>query len=254
MCGAGGPGIRSLGPRSRAGVVGLLALVRQRSGWPACSAATANGADERIPDPPADGGVGRNGTIETVEDRFAERCRISQIAPPNMLFVSPEFQPPRVYKTEGLQLAVLSPAFAEADFNAVSASAQNIRNVFGLQNDWPNANISFEENRIDLARHGDEFNRRVAFAYALLDPSGTQYLGCLYVMPIKSKLAVDYRKHKYQAQAFVWLSVLAPEHSVDHVVAVLARWLRDDWPFGAVAFPGRIQSWAEWEALAHTSP
>ena len=171
-----------------------------------------------------------------------------------MLFVPSEFQLPRVFKTEGFQLAVLSPVFAQADFNAVRASAQNIRNVFGPQNNWPNENISFEENRIDLARHEDEFNRRVAFAYALLDPRGAQYLGCLYVKPIKSKLAVDYRKHKYQAQAFVWLSVLAPEHSVDHVVAVLARWLRDDWPFGSVAFPGRIQSWIEWEALAQALP
>jgi len=53
LCEAGGPGIRSLGPRSRAEVVGWLAWVRQRWGWRACSMATANGADERIPDPPA---------------------------------------------------------------------------------------------------------------------------------------------------------------------------------------------------------
>jgi len=52
---AGGPGIRSLGPRSRVDDVGLLALVHQHYVWYASSAATANGADERIPGPPAQG-------------------------------------------------------------------------------------------------------------------------------------------------------------------------------------------------------
>lgn len=167
-----------------------------------------------------------------------------------MSFVPPEFQPPRSFSTEDFQLAVLSPAFAEADFEAVRASASSIRHVFGSQNDWPDAHISFAENRADLVRHEDEFNRRVAFAYSLLDPSGTRYLGCFYVKPIKSKLAVDFRKQKFQAQAFVWLSVSASGLSIEHVVSALARWLNESWPFSAVAFPGHTQSWPEWESLA----
>jgi hypothetical protein len=170
-----------------------------------------------------------------------------------MSFVPEEFQPPRSFMAEAFQLVVLSPTFAETDFNAVRASASTIRNVFGPQNGWPDANITFEDNLADLVRHEDEFNAQEAFAYSLLDPSGARYLGCFYVKPIKSKLAVDFRKQKFQAQAFVWLSVLAPEVTVGHVVPVLARWLDEAWPFGAVAFPGRVQSWPEWEALAGAS-
>lgn len=171
-----------------------------------------------------------------------------------MPFVPPEFQPPRRFTTASFQLAVLSPEFADEDFRAVRASASSIRNVFGPHNDWPDADISFEENRSDLARHADEFDNRVAFAYALLDTGGSQYAGCVYVKPIKSKLEVDLRKQTFQAQVFVWLSVLAPQFSMDLVVAELSRWFSQDWPFNAVAFPGRVQSWPEWEALAHANP
>lgn len=45
------------GPRSRADVAGWQAVVRKHLGWPACSVATANGADARMPDPPARGVV-----------------------------------------------------------------------------------------------------------------------------------------------------------------------------------------------------
>jgi len=151
---------------------------------------------------------------------------------------------------EGFQLVVLSPAHAEADFEAVRASASSIRNTFGLHNDWPAADLSFEQNRADLVRHEAEFERRQAFAYALLDPRGAQYLGCVYIKPIKSKLAEDGRKKRFQAQVFFWLSVGTTEPSAGQVLAELNRWLQQDWPFKAVAFPGRVQLWSDWEALA----
>lgn len=171
-----------------------------------------------------------------------------------MPFVPDDFLPPTSFHAENFRLAVLSPAFAQQDFEAVRASASAIRHVFGLQNGWPDEHMGFEQNLADLVRHEDEFERRVAFAYALLDPADASYLGCFYVKPIKSKRNNDLRKQQFQAQAFVWLSVSATALSVDHVVPVLARWLSDCWPFGAVAFPGRIQGWPEWEALAQEGP
>ncbi len=170
-----------------------------------------------------------------------------------MSFIPEGFVPPRHFKAEEFQLVVLSPDLAERDFNAVRTSASEIRNVFGPKNDWPNAAISFEENYADLVRHEEEFNLRKAFAYSVLDPSGTEYLGCFYVKPIKSRRVADIRKQRFQAQAFLWLSVSAVGLSSAYVVSVLARWLREQWPFGAVAFPGRMQSWIEWEELANAS-
>jgi len=151
-------------------------------------------------------------------------------------------------------LAALAPAFAQVDFDAVRASAPRIRNVFGLRNDWPASDLTFEQNCADLARHEEEFNRGVAFAYALLDPEGESYLGCLYIKPIKSRLAVDWRKARFQAQAFFWLSDAASGLSAELVLSVLSAWLHQVWPFAAVAFPGRVQAWPEWEALAFEVP
>ena len=164
--------------------------------------------------------------------------------------VPDDFSVPRQFHAAGFQLQVLSPAHAEADFDAVRTSADRIRHVFGPHNGWPVADLSFEENLADLSRHAGEFERREAFAYALLDPGGTAYLGCLYLKPIKSRLADDRRKRLFQAQAFFWLSEAGLALDAEAVQACLARWLQQDWPFAAVAFPGRVQGWAAWEAMA----
>lgn len=161
------------------------------------------------------------------------------------------FEPPRTQTFAKFQLAVLGPNFAEPDFRAVCASAPSIRGVFGPTNDWPDANITHETNLADLSRHQREFDERVAFAYALLNASGESYLGCLYIKPIKSKRLQDWRKRLFQAQAFLWLSSVQTELSDSAAFTSLQAWLSDSWPFGSVAWPGRVQGWDEWEALAN---
>ena len=146
-------------------------------------------------------------------------------------------------------LEVLGPRHAAADFLAVKSSTKDIRHVFGPENDWPSAEISFEQNHADLQRHATEFERRKAFSYAMLK-SPTQYVGCFYIKPLKSRLAQDPRRALFDAQAFFWLSSVPNALSAGTVHAALDRWLNDHWPFRAVAWPGRTQSWAEWAELA----
>lgn len=167
-----------------------------------------------------------------------------------MPWVPDDFPVPRSLRTEAFQLAVLSPSHADPDFEAVRASAVRIRHVFGPHNGWPAPDLTPEENLADLTRHAAEFERREAFAYAMLDPAGRQYLGCLYLKPVKSRLAVDLRRERFQAQAFFWLSEAGLALDADAVLARLARWLNEAWPFAAVAFPGRVPGWADWEAMA----
>lgn len=167
-----------------------------------------------------------------------------------MPFVPDDFPVPRSLRADAFQLAVLSPSHAEADFAAVRASANRIRHVFGPHNGWPAPDLTPEENLADLTRHAAEFERREAFAYAMLDPAGLQYLGCLYLKPVKSRLAVDLRRERFQVQAFFWLSEAGLALDADAVRTRLAQWLHEAWPWAAVAFPGRAPGWAEWEALA----
>jgi hypothetical protein len=95
-----------------------------------------------------------------------------------MPIISDNYCAPRQIQFTQFFMAVLAPQHADQDFEAVRASADAIRHVFGPDNDWPAADISFEENLADLTRHEAEFNDRYAFAYALLDPTGQDYLGC----------------------------------------------------------------------------
>jgi hypothetical protein len=165
-----------------------------------------------------------------------------------MPLVQPSFVPPESANLDGFTLEVLGPRHAEADFMAVSSSKEHIRHVFGPGNGWPDAEITFEHNLADLTRHADEFDRREAFAYAML--KSPEYVGCLYIKPIKSRIAQDRRKALFDAQAFFWLSSVQRSLSEMSVHAELANWLDDHWPFRAVAWPGRTQSWVEWAQLA----
>ncbi len=161
------------------------------------------------------------------------------------------FDPPRIQALQSFQLVVLGPAHAEQDYRAVRASADRIRHVFGPADGWPDANISWQENHADLVRHEREFNERIAFAYALLDLTGEAYLGCLYLRPIKPAHADDRRSRRYQAQAFLWLSVLQSAVTDRQAEADIRAWLGAHWPLAAVAWPGREPSWAEWEELSN---
>jgi hypothetical protein len=167
-----------------------------------------------------------------------------------MSLVSHQFEPPETAALPGFVLRVLSPEFANQDLAAVTASADSIRHVFGPDNDWPSERIAFAENEADLARHAREFNERLAFAYALLDPHGVRYLGCLYLKPIKPKTGRDQRHERFDAQAFLWLSVLHQDVSEPEVQAALSEWLSAKWGLVRVAWPGHSPSWDEWKELS----
>jgi hypothetical protein len=160
------------------------------------------------------------------------------------------FDPPRTKRLTSFQLVVLGPAFAAQDHLAVRGSADRIRHVFGPDDDWPDADISWQDNLADLVRHEREFDERVAFAYALLDLRGEAYLGCLYLRPIKSGQADDLRRQLYQAQAFLWLSVLQSSVTDVQALAEIRAWLGEYWPLASMAWPGRDPGWAAWEAMA----
>ncbi|KUM04853.1 hypothetical protein KIF53_12500 [Chromobacterium subtsugae] len=134
---------------------------------------------------------------------------------------------------------MLSPDHAKADHQAVCRSANAIRHVFGPQNHWPPTDISFDENLADLRRYLAEFEQRQAFAYCLLTPDGKQYLGCLYLKPIKSRLENDWRKQSFQAQAFLWLSLGDNPLQEEQTLATLQNWLSRHWPLASIARPGR---------------
>jgi len=167
-----------------------------------------------------------------------------------MPLVPDHFAAPRSAVFPNFQLRVLGPSLADQDYAAVSASANKIRNVFGPENGWPSQEITFEENHADLVRHLREFDEGSAFAYCLLDHQAQRYLGCLYLKPIKSKTGRDQRHEQFDAQAYLWLSVLHQALELTQVYTQLSAWFESEWNLPKVAWPGHNPRWDEWKTLS----
>ena|GEM_PF-3721241 len=87
--------------------------------------------------------------------------------------------PPRTAVLGPFHLSVLTSDCAEEDFAAVIASQERLTGLMG--DDWPKG-ITWAQNHADLARHAQEFDEDIAYAWVIRDPAGG-YLGCAYIKP-----------------------------------------------------------------------
>ena len=117
--------------------------------------------------------------------------------------VPDDFDVPRALRSARFRLEPLGPQHNVADLNAWTTS-------------------------VDLVRHADEFDRRVAFAYTVLRPEDDDVIGCLYLDPGPRPGSVDVRS---------W--VRADTADLDPVLRREVRqWLTELWPFDEVVYAG----------------
>ena len=155
-------------------------------------------------------------------------------------FIPSDFNVPTSFVKDKYRLEILSPKFAELDFDAVATSKERLRSVFGECTDWPKDDLTLEDNIRDLERHEKEFIARDAFAYSVLTLKSDYCLGCIYIEPSASE---DYNCEVYQ-----W--VRDGEIELDEMLyRDIKEWLDLNWPFKNVIFPGREISWKEWKYL-----
>lgn len=155
-------------------------------------------------------------------------------------FVPDNFIVPTSFINDLYRLEILSPIFAELDFEAVSTSKERLRKVFAEQTEWPKEEITLEDNIRDLKRHEKEFLSKEAFAYSVLTLKFDQCLGCLYIEPSLS--------NKYDCEVYLWLR--DSEINLDGILYKdVKNWLAASWPFKNVIFPGREITWQEWKRL-----
>jgi hypothetical protein len=155
-------------------------------------------------------------------------------------FVPPDFVVPRALQGEDFLLEPLGPEHNDSDHAAWSGSIDHIHATPGFTaalwqgDDWPYP-MSCEQNLADLQMHASEFVAREAFAYTVLDArrdgaSAAEVIGCVYIDPDDTKVA----------DAMVRCWVRADRAHLDEPLADAVRhWLRTDWPFASVRFPGR---------------
>ncbi|MEU0498457.1 hypothetical protein [Mycobacterium sp. NPDC006124] len=144
--------------------------------------------------------------------------------------VPDDFEVPRVLQSARFRLEPLGPQHNAVDLSAWTSSIEHIQATPGFQGwGWPpDGGLSAEANLVDLVRHADEFERRVAFAYTVLRPDDDDVIGCLYLDPGPRAGSVAVRS---------WVRV--DEADLDPVLrGVVRQWLTDVWPFDDVVYAG----------------
>ena len=138
--------------------------------------------------------------------------------------------PGRVELSTGHHLRPIREADTPIDYPAVMGSRERLWEMYGEVWGWPPADMSYEADRIDLARHEAEIAAHESFNYALLDADETALLGCVYVDP------PDDRSPPGTDAVTSWWVVddaagTELERELDAFVPV---WLADTWGFRSV--------------------
>jgi hypothetical protein len=144
------------------------------------------------------------------------------------LFVSDDFVVPQGLAGPGFRLEPLGPQHNRADHGAWTSSIEHIRATPGFRDGrWPPVGgLSLAENLRDLERHADDFERRVGFAYTVLDDRD-RVIGCVYIYPSRSDARV--------ARVRSW--VAANRADIDPLLHdTVAKWLATEWPFTDVRY------------------
>ena len=144
-----------------------------------------------------------------------------------------DFEIPTIAQSGFLKLRPLTIHDVIKDYDAVMTSCDHLWQRFGEAWGWPAADLTLEQDLIDLAWHQKEFQNKSSFAYCVLNLEESQVLGCVYVYPPKSK--------RVDADVWFWIrqSKLANnlENELHHF---MLGWLAKSWPFNIVKLNNEI--------------
>ena len=100
---------------------------------------------------------------------------------------------------------------------------------------WPPADMTAEEDRVDLVRHADEMVRHESFNYAILPSDESRLWGCIYIDPPETGDGAG----GPAAEVSWWVVADAPEGLAARLREFVPVWLARDWPFERVVYPFR---------------
>jgi hypothetical protein len=148
------------------------------------------------------------------------------------------FTVPLRLEGDGFVLRPLTVNDLIKDYDAVMTSVDRLVGFMEPASQWPRG-LTLEEDLIDLGWHQREFTQRHSFAYTVMAPDESVCLGCCYILPSD--------KRGYDAMALYWArtSFLAAGFE-ERLGAAFRAWIAKDWPFAAVAYPGRDIPWSDW--------
>src|SRR3954451_11738543 len=91
--------------------------------------------------------------------------------------------PQRLDLPTGHHLRPIRESDADIDYPAVMGSRERLWAKYREAWGWPPADMSYEADRQDLARHEAEIAAHKTFNYAVLDEGETELFGCVYIDP-----------------------------------------------------------------------
>jgi hypothetical protein len=150
-----------------------------------------------------------------------------------MAWLAADFtHPERLDLPTGHHLRPIRERDVDIDYPAVMGSRERLWAKYGESWGWPPAGMTYEHDRVDLARHEREIAEHVTFNYAVLDEGETELLGCVYIDPPDERTPPG-------ADALVSWWVVDPEAGGDLERALdelVPRWLAERWGFRSVHY------------------
>jgi hypothetical protein len=160
--------------------------------------------------------------------------------PPSL--VPADFVVPVLIEGEGFQLVPLGPERVKADFDAYMSSIDHLQKTFSRSTSWPRQGITASEAMQDMQNEQARFKNRASFAYAVLTPDGLRERGSVYVSPSPVE--------GFDASVRMWVTKADYDAGFDaELYRWVTGWIKKDWPFAKVAYPGRSIDWTTWDSL-----
>lgn len=162
-------------------------------------------------------------------------------AAPAASFIPTSFNPPVLVEGTGFKLVPLGPEVVKLDFDAYMSSIEHLQKTFSRSTRWPRPGITDADAMKDMEGEQARFKGRKSFAYAVLTPDGRRERGSVYVSPSPVP--------GYDAVVRMWVTKADYDAGFDaELYKWVADWVKKDWPFANVAYPGRAIDWATWDA------
>jgi hypothetical protein len=183
--------------------------------------------------PPATGNMAQATATTPVE---------KQASIPAPSLVPADFKVPTLVETADFKVLPLGPDVVTLDFDAYMSSIEHLQKTFTRSAKWPHKDISQSDAMRDMEAEQARFRSRRSFAYSVLTPDGKRERGSVYVSPSSVR--------GYDAVVRMWVTQDDYDAGFDaELYEWVAHWIRTDWPFAKVAYPGRAIDWGTWDYM-----
>jgi hypothetical protein len=153
-----------------------------------------------------------------------------------MSFTDPNEPVPTGLSTDEFVLRPIVADDAEKDHAAVVETREYLR--LWEQSSWPEDGFTVEANRQDLVGLEQRHAAHRAFTFTVLDPSGAECLGCVYVFPTDATFLTkatvtavgDEAWADVDAVVYFWVRLSQMQKGTDgRLLAALRTWFADTW-------------------------